>query len=262
MEKSSSCLTICVTNQKGGVGKTTTTINLASGLAAVDYKVLLIDMDPQTNATTGLGKNSTLPNNVYSWLTHQNADLPVYSTFLQTLDILPSHSDLSAFDSEFWHHSNREYILQSALKPHVHKYDFIIIDCPPALNLLTINSLVAAQYIIVPLQCEFFALQGLAQLLKTIGRIKNNFNKDLQLLGVVLTMFEKRSNLNALIEQDVRSYLKEKVFQTIVPRNIKVSEASSHGKPLLFFDFKSTAAQAYIQLAREVLTFLKQKVSK
>lgn len=248
---------IAVSNQKGGVGKTTTTINLATAMAAVGNKVLVFDLDPQGNASTGLGIDRYARQlSSYEVLLGEE---PILNTIMSSgvpgLDIVPSTMDLSGADLELVDMPRRTYRLQDAMNdPQVKsKYDFVLIDCPPSLTLLTMNALVAANSVLVPLQCEFFALEGLSQLLNTIERVKANFNPELEMYGVVLTMFDKRNNLSGQVASDVRKYLGEKVFNTVIPRNVRVSEAPSHGKPALLYDFKCPGSQAYIRLASELL---------
>lgn len=249
---------ISVTNQKGGVGKTTTSINLAAAFAAIDFKVLLIDCDSQGNATTGLGV-SHHSYSIYEALSQRKIQLgQITKTILPNLSLLPSSEDLSAFDVEVISEPRRQYILKEALSEAIHVFDYIFIDCPPALNMITINALAASQYVLVPLQCEFFALQGLTQLLKTIEYIKIEINDKLDLLGIVLTMVEKKGNLYQEVEKEVRKYLGQKVFQNVIPRNVKIPESSSHGSPVLFYDFKSAGSQSYLQLAREILNKFKR----
>jgi len=245
---------ISITNQKGGVGKTTTTINLATSLAAISKKVLIIDADPQANASTGIGidYDSREPS-LYELMNSNSFDeKSIKETIIPGLHIIPSSTDLAASEIELADFSEREYVLNSILNK-IKNYDFIIIDCPPALGLLTINAIVASNSAIIPLQCEFFALEGLSSLLNTIDLIKNNFNKNIYIEGVVLTMVDKRNTLSALVEKDVRNHLGEKVYRTTIPRNIKVSEAPSHGKPALIYDTKCSGSVAYIELAKEVI---------
>ncbi len=246
---------ICTVNQKGGVGKTTTAVNLATGLAAVGKRVLLIDFDPQGNASTGLGVNKNSgANTIYDVLcgSCEIAEAS-HKTFIPNLEISPSNVDLAGSELELVTVTGREYVLKEATTDLRSKYDFTVIDCPPSLSLLTINAMVASDALLVPLQCEYYALEGLSYLMKTFELVRKRLNPDLEMLGVLLTMFDKRNKLSGLIEQDVRSVLKEKVFDTVVPRNVKVSEAPSHGKPAIIYDLNCTGSQAYLMLAREVL---------
>lgn len=247
---------IAVTNRKGGVGKTTTAINIATSMAAIGKKVALLDLDPQGNATTSLGidKNS-LKFSTYDILVN---NIPVSESLVQTFIpnfwMVPAKPDLAASEIELINTPGREKILKAVLRALESKFDYVLIDCPPSLNLLTLNALCAANSILIPLQCEFLALEGLADLIRNIERVKKVFNPALKIQGIVLTMFDKRNNLSLMIEKDVRAHFKDLVYQTVIPRSVRIAEAPSHGKPILFYDLKSIGAQSYLELAKEVLT--------
>ena len=245
---------ISITNQKGGVGKTTTAINLATSLAAIKKKILIIDADPQGNASTGIGITyEEREPSLYKLITLGDHDeKSIKKTIIPGLDIIPSSSDLAGSEIELVDVTNREFVLRSIIEK-IKNYDFIIIDCPPALGLLTINAIVASHSVIIPLQCEFFALEGLTSLINTIELIKDNYNKKIFIEGILLTMVDKRNSLSSLVENDVRSHLGEKVYKTTIPRNIRISEAPSHGKPALIYDTQCSGSLAYIQLAKEVI---------
>lgn len=244
---------ISIVNQKGGVGKTTTAVNLSTALAACGKKTLLLDLDPQGNASTGFGI-AVRENTIYEVLCDIiNINQSIQETIVRGLHIIPATIDLSAADLELSTLNRREYILTEKLKPLHNLYDFIIIDCPPALNTLTINALCASKEVIIPLQCEFYALEGLSHLLKILSMIQSNLNSQLQISGIVLTMYDKRNRLTEQIESEVRKFLQEKVFKTVIPRNVRVSEAPSHGLPVVIYDLKCSGSQAYTSLASEVI---------
>src|SRR5579863_2299628 len=246
---------LAVVNQKGGVGKTTTAINLATAMAAVGERVLIVDFDPQGNASTGLGI-SRQQRNVTSYevlLADRSIAEATVTTLVPNLCIVPASVDLSGAEVELVELQRREYRLRDALARVELNYDYVLIDCPPSLGLLTLNALVAADSVLVPLQCEFYALEGLSHLIRTIERVKRHLNPALEIQGVVLTMFDKRNNLSDLVAADVRDHFGDKVYETVIPRNVRISEAPSHGKPVLLYDLRCPGAQAYIHLAGEVL---------
>lgn len=246
---------IAVANQKGGVGKTTTTVNLATALAACGKQVLIVDMDPQGNASTGLGVAADKRgHSIYQVLLDgMPLSEAVSPTIVPGMDIIPSGVDLSGAELELIDVTRREYRLREAMQAVRGTYDFVLIDCPPALGLLTLNALVAADSVLVPLQAEFYALEGLSHLMRTIDRVRRGLNDRLSLQGVVLTMFDRRNNLCEMVAADVREYLGDRVYKTMIPRNVRVSEAPSHGKPVLLYDMRCAGSQAYIRLAREIL---------
>ena len=244
-----------IANQKGGVGKTTTAVNLATAFSALGHRILLVDMDPQGNASTGLGlKRSSIQISVYDVLFDRStASAAARRTKLPRLNIIPSSVHLAGADVELSSVIGREARLKEALEECQSDYDYIFIDCPPSLNFLTINALVAAQAIIVPLQCEFYALEGLSQLTKTVKLVQKHYNRNLDIHGIVLTMYDRRNRITKLVDQDVRGYFKGAVYKTTIPRNVRLSEAPSYGLPGIVYDMKSPGAQAYIKLAREIL---------
>jgi chromosome partitioning protein len=247
---------LAIANQKGGVGKTTTAINLGTALAAVGQRVLLVDLDPQGNASTGLGiGRSARRLTTYDLLIGRASSAEVViATAIPNLAIIPATIDLSAVELELVEEDRRVFRLEDALAGIEEPFDYVLIDCPPSLGLLTVNALVAADAVLVPLQCEFFALEGLSLLLKTVERVRRNFNLRLAVEGVVLTMYDRRNNLSNQVETDVRAFLGERVFATVIPRNVRVSEAPSYGKPVLLYDLRCPGSIAYLDLAREMLS--------
>ena len=246
---------LAISNQKGGVGKTTTAVNLATALAAVEKSVLIVDLDPQGNASTSLGipaKDRTI-NTYHVLMGEASLGSAAVATSVPGLSAVPSGVDLAGAELELVQVGDRQDRLNVALSDAADIYDYVLIDCPPSLGLLTLNALVAADAVLVPLQVEFLALEGVSQLVRTIERVRQSFNPDLEIQGIVLTMVDKRNNLSDMVESDVRGYFGDKVYTTVIPRNVRVSEAPSHGKPVLLYDFHSKGAQAYLSLAGEVL---------
>jgi chromosome partitioning protein len=246
---------VVIANQKGGVGKTTTAINLASSLAVMEKRILVVDVDPQANATSGLGLDiNTIEHTVYDVLLERvSYKKATQKTFLEYLDILPSNPDLVGAEIEMVNMMSRENRLRKVLKNTKNEYEFIFIDCPPSLNLLTVNSFTAGDSVLIPIQCEYFALEGLTQLLNTIRLIQKNLNPALDLEGIVLTMYDTRLNLSKMVAEEVRKYFGDKVYKTVINRNVRLGEAPSYGQPIISFDIHSSGAMNYMKLAEEFL---------
>lgn len=246
---------ISIVNQKGGVAKTTTTVNLATALAAMNKKVLVIDLDPQGNSSTGFGiSQQQRKNTIYHALTNLiKLKDAIISTNIPNLEIVTSNTNLSAAELDLTKLKEREYILMRLLETVKILYDYIIIDCPPSLNLLTVNALVAADEVLIPMQCDFYSLEGLSHLLKTVEIIEKKLNPKIKIAGILFTMYDRRNRLTEQVEEDVRNCLGQLVFKTVIPRNIKLSEAPSYGKPAIIYDYKCAGAVAYMELTKEIL---------
>jgi chromosome partitioning protein len=251
---------IAISNQKGGVGKTTSAVNISTALAAIGKKTLLIDMDPQSNATTAFGINGGKQIGIYNALIEK---IPLKEIFRKTLvpelQIATSSINLIGAEVELVNLPNREFVLKNLIESIENQFDFIVIDCPPSMGLLTLNALIASDYAIIPLQCEYYALEGLSYLMQSIEKIKINFKTNLEILGIILTMYDKRSSLSIHIANDVRNHLKKIVFENVIPRNVKMAQAPSYGKPGLIYDIKASASLAYLEVTKEIINKLKDK---
>lgn len=256
MTKKKECEVIAIANQKGGVGKTTTAINLGASLAIAEKRVLIIDVDPQANTTTGMGiDKSKVEKDIYSVLVGENSvQDSIMDHELRFMKILPSTRNLARFEPEMVMEEDSHLFLKKVVDQLKEDFDFIIIDSPPSLGLITINALTAAQSVLIPIQTEYYALEGLSDLVSTINRTKENFNPGLEIKGILLTMYDERTNLSKQVEEEIRDYFKSKVYHSIIPRNVRLSEAPSFGKPIQLYSIKSAGSQAYMSLAKEILT--------
>jgi chromosome partitioning protein len=246
---------VCIANQKGGVGKTTTAVNLSASLGVFEKSTLLVDCDPQANATSGLGiDKGSLPSTLYDGLLGRlDADALLRDSAIASLKVIPSNVQLIGFEVEMMSEPDREQALKRLISPLLERFEYIILDCPPSLSLLTVNALTAADSLLIPLQCEFYALEGLGQLLQTVKRIKRSLNPGLSIAGILLTMFDRRTNLSHQVAEEAEKFFKGLVFKTTIPRNIRLGEAPSFGKPIILYDAASAGAQSYVELAKELM---------